>query len=189
MKFSGVLLTLLLLIGGSVVAGELTADKVVGEAVQEAQARTAKEVAIQEAAVTRHERFRHTIDLWHDAHLKGDKEQIRRHTTQLFLLMDHDIEASRLALAGTAVKVSKSSYGPQQDRETTYRGVYSRPRTEFEKKQSEILAKRRLAESARRSEAFSNRFRLFNDYLELMKRATEPTKVQMAEGGDVDPIR
>jgi hypothetical protein len=189
MRLSGVLLALLLLSGGSLVAGEPTPDKVVGEAVQEVQAQTAKEAAAHQAAVTRHERFSHAIDLWHDSHLKGDKEQIRRHTTQLFLLMDNDIEASRLALAGTAVKVSKSSYGPQQDRETTYRGVYSRPRTEFEKKQSEILAKRRLAESARRSEAFSNRFRLFNDYLELMKRATEPTKVQMAEGGDEDPIK
>lgn len=189
MKLAGVFLSLvLLLVGGVLAAEEPSAEKVADEAVDEIQAENAAEKAVHDAAVDRYERFRHAIDLWHDANLKGDKKLIKQYSHDLFMLMEHDIQYSRLALAGTAVKVNRVAYGPKQDRESTYRGIYSRPKSEFERKQSEILAKRRLAESARKSEAFSNRFRLFNDYLELMKRATEPAKVELVEGGDVDPV-
>lgn len=189
MKYTSILFSLLLLIGGSLVAESPTPDEVTSEAITEVEAQTAAEDAVRDAAVVRYERFQHAIDLWHDANLKGDKDLIGKYRNQLFLLMDHDIEASRLALSGTAVKVSAPAYGPKLDRESNYLGVYSRPTSEFETKQTEILARRRLAESARKSEAFSNRFRLFNDYLDLMKRSAEPAKVELVEGGDQDPIK
>ncbi len=115
MKYTGWLLMILLLVGGGLVAEEPTADKVTSEAVQEVEAQTAAAVAVLDAATDRYERFRHTIDLWHDANLKGDKKLIGRYAHQLFVLMDHDVEASRLALAGTAVKVSRTAYGPGLD--------------------------------------------------------------------------
>ena len=115
----------------------------------------------------------HFTDLWHDATLKGDRSKVVQLEHDILALIRTDIGASHKFVDGQKValktgdKLSLLSYVNDEE--------------DLEEFELLLKVKKRLAGSISKSSAFSNKFRLFGDYREILRREVDLTKFELVE--------
>ena len=129
----------------------------------------------------------HEIDLWHDAILKRNGKRVRKHQKQIFKLIDSDIKARSIAVGRYEREASKSVRGivngVRADEPVSAEEKYAAKDgiKDLRKARQLVKAKEILYDSIKRTETFSNRFRLLSDYLEIVKRENRMNKIELAE--------
>jgi len=122
------------------------------------------------------------IDLWHDAILKGDDEKVSIFESVIDDIISEDIVDSKKAIrdfAQQAVLENMDSQNGENKSTIDYDQIKSSEM--FKKIVESMSTKKRLAESISRTEAFSNKYRLLNDYMYVLREEIRFTKVEVAE--------
>ncbi len=112
------------------------------------------------------------IDLWHDSNLKGDENKVKQFKSNLLELIKLNINNCRFEYAQNERKELSSKHDEQG------KSIRSK---ELEKEYNYIKVKEKLYLALKKTEAFSNQYRLFNDYVDLLKQELGVTKVELAE--------
>ena len=131
----------------------------------------------------------HEIDLWHDAALKRNGKRMRSHEKRIFALIDSDIRARDRLIYRYENEAGSSVINAVKDGEPGAR-VNAAERREvrddikdLHKAKQLIKAKEMLYDSIKRTDTFSNRYRLLGDYLEIVKRESRMNRIELAEDG------
>ncbi len=121
------------------------------------------------------------INLWHDANLKADSDQIVKWERRIIEFFRRDIEQTRWRYEVCRKRTE---------------GFTSRAKgVPLTAEQLEVLddladvdqwlkVKKRLLKGFENSQAFSNRYRLVGDYLQVLRMEHDQTQVKMAENQD-----
>jgi hypothetical protein len=183
MKLTKYYLTVILILaalGGRVFAGESQSEKRQGK--KEIR-QDKKELATTKTAA---KRLIHNIDLWVDASLNGHDKRAGKYEQAIFELIDADIASSRRQVERyeNEVRSSEVEYNQQhipgvarRDDRTDLRDDVK----DLHQALQYLRVKERLASSLRRTDAFSNKYRLFGDYTELLRHEFGLTRVELAE--------
>jgi len=127
-----------------------------------------------------------TINLWHDANLKQDNKMIRKYEAAIFELIRTDLASSRRVVQQHEAEVRRSAreynrpyntrVGSRDDRNDLHDDVQDHYRA------SQLLKrKEHLAASLFRATAFSNKYRLLDDYAEVLRRELGMNRIEIAE--------
>jgi len=127
-----------------------------------------------------------TIDLWHDANLKQDNKMIRKYEATIFELIRTDLASSRRVVQQHEAEVHRSAReynqphntraGRRDDRNDLHDDVQDTCRA------SQLLKrKEHLAASLFRATAFSNKYRLLDDYAEVLRCELGMNRTEIAE--------
>lgn len=106
-------------------------------------------------------------DVWHDANLEGDHGTIVKSERVVFEVIQADIDYSRARLE-KARRIA-DSIGTVISREKVKQAT------------GMLRAKERVLRSLRRAQAFSNKYRLLGDYIELLKIERRANSVELVE--------
>lgn len=173
---------LMILLGLSVtaLAGSKTAE--------EAQNRheVAKDVKLLDQNHRTLQALEHAIDLWHDAILKNKDKLARQYLAQIRVIIDADLSYSQKLIEQAQAEKTASNQeqaGPHQSR---YAQVDDRrdardDRIDLHRLKDLYQAKKRLFSSINRGASFSNRFRLLGDYVTVVKRQINESRIELAE--------
>jgi hypothetical protein len=132
------------------------------------------------------DRLSHSIDLWHDATLRGNEGNIEKYFGEIVSMVDQDIVASRrllklfaqetLLLQQAATDVEERNLLEEEAQQEEMRAT----REAIEQLAALINTKMALKEALDNSVAFSNRYRLLGDYINLLRKELEIPKVKLA---------
>ncbi|RME31052.1 MAG: hypothetical protein D6800_01160 [Candidatus Zixiibacteriota bacterium] len=145
----------------------------------------------RDAAVDSHSEIQKTyrqlsriVDRWHTAVLRGKTHQAAKLEHSLETVMSADLEAHRRKLRRAARQVALSNPTSATDSSLAAK----RGKT-FRKLRSLLRTKEHLLRSFQRSRAFSNRYRLAGDYLEILRWQLGSQRTWLAEksGQQVQP--
>ena len=125
----------------------------------------------------------HEIDLWHDAALKRNGKRMRAHEKRIFDLIEADIQARDRIIYRYENEAVSSVNNAVKDG-TAGAGVTAGDDVKDLRKAKQLVkAKEMLYDSIKRTDTFSNRYRLLGDYLEIVKRESRMNTVELAEDG------
>lgn len=125
----------------------------------------------------------HHVDLWHDAILKGDEKAARHWEDELVKIVNGDLEDSKRTVRHYA---RKSSLAGAVEMNTTKEENVNRDQdvsTAFRTALSILNTKEQLALSFSRTSAFSNKYRLISDYIEVLRKQLGMQKLKLADEG------
>ena len=131
----------------------------------------------------------HEIDLWHDAALKRNGKRIRTHEKRIFDMIQEDIQARDRVIyryeneVGRSVKEVVAEPGPVVAAPAIEKRAAVDDIKDLRQAKQLVKAKELLFDSIKRTETFSNRYRLLGDYLEIVKRESRLNTVELAEDG------
>ncbi|MFZ5980626.1 MAG: hypothetical protein ACOYVF_08320, partial [Candidatus Zixiibacteriota bacterium] len=122
------------------------------------------------------------IDLWHDANLKNDKEKVEIFASVIDDIINEDIADSKMAIRNFAQRAVLENTDPG-DGEKNPSVDFDRVKSSelFKKIVESMSVKKKLADALNRTEAFSNKYRLLNDYLYVLREEIRFTRVEVAE--------
>ena len=131
----------------------------------------------------------HGIDLWHDANLKGDFDKVLKFEKKIHEIIKADIKKAvdivsesewqhELELRKARADDSNEGVSEKNHNEQGHRDVGLKSSKKL------IKAKEVLFVSVKRSHAFSNKYRLLNDYLDLLKRELGIERIELADDFD-----
>lgn len=129
----------------------------------------------------------HEIDLWHDAALKRNGKRMRSHEKRIFDLVENDIQARDRVVFRYENEKNASVHNAVKDGQPGQRvnvNESSQIRDDVKdlrKARQLVKAKQMLYDSIKRTDTFSNRYRLLGDYLEIVKRESRLNRVELAE--------
>jgi len=129
----------------------------------------------------------HEIDLWHDAILKRNAKRVRKHQKRIFSLIDSDIRARSQAVRRYEREANKSVRNVVEnvraDEPVSASEKYAAKDDikDLRKARQLVKAKEILFDSIKRTETFSNRYRLLGDYLEIVRRENRMNRIELAE--------
>ncbi|TFH50004.1 MAG: hypothetical protein E4G89_04000 [Methanothrix sp.] len=127
--------------------------------------------------------FKESIDRWHMANLEGDPAKIERHQSQIYAIIRADIKQSQ-AFVQRREKEAGQSAGDLQG--TNCREQPQDLRADLMNLKSArqlVMVKENLFLALKRSQTFSNKYRLLNDYVELLQRESGVVRMELAEDG------
>lgn len=123
----------------------------------------------------------HLNDLWHDANLKADSDQIAKWERRINEFLRADIEQTRWRYEvcrkqteGYSSKVNGVPLSAEQ----------LEVLDELADVDQWLKVKKRLLKGFENSQAFSNRYRLVGDYLQVLRMEHDQLQVKMAENQD-----
>ncbi len=134
------------------------------------------------------DRLAYTMDLWCDATLKGDKKAEQRYEQEIFAFLERDIAADEQLVDACTRQAVEELYGPLvRDSsnlvvvDSGYRPVvspllFAQARDLFERKKA-------VFDALKESDAFSNKYRLLGDYIQLLRRELGLPKLKLAASG------
>ncbi len=131
--------------------------------------------------------FKECIDQWHMANLEGAPDKIERHQSKLFGIIRVDIKQSHIFVQRREREAGASASDLQ---ETSNRNQQQDLRVDLANlkiARQLVMAKEKLFFALKRSKTFSNKYRLLNDYVELLQRELGVVRVELAE--DVREVR
>ena len=108
-------------------------------------------------------------DLWHDANLKGDHDKIVKSEKAIFEVIQADLNFSRDHLKKERHIADSVGTVVYQEKVKQVAGM--------------LRVKERLLQSLRHAEAFSNKYRLLGDYIDLLKMERRANSVELVENG------
>ena len=129
----------------------------------------------------------HEVDLWHDAILKRNAKRVRKHQKRIFSLIDSDIRARSQAVrryereANKSVKNIVENVRADEPVSASEKYAAKDDIKDLRKARQLVKAKEILFDSIKRTETFSNRYRLLGDYLEIVSRENRLNKIELAE--------
>lgn len=129
----------------------------------------------------------HEVDLWHDAILKRNGKRLRKHQRRIFSIIESDLKSRNHAISRYELEAKKSVAnvvpGVRNDKTLSRTEKHSARDDirDLRKARQLIKAKELLFDSIKRSDAFSNRYRLLGDYLKIVKRESRLNRVELAE--------
>jgi hypothetical protein len=179
-------------VGVGLIAMILLAAIVAAEGSQQDIQKSQKQVYYDQSRVEQTRRtldaFSHAVDLWHDAYLKGDAELIAKYEEQLEELVDTDLKHTRSEVtrqqrqvAQAAMVIERREGNRHWEERVEARGDLREEEHDFHRAQNWLSVKKRLSASIAKTEAFSNRLRLFNTYTEALRRQLESEGLELAE--------
>lgn len=131
-------------------------------------------------------RLTHNIDLWVDANLKGHGKKADKYEQTIFELIEGDIASSRRLAERYEAEVRSST--TEYNRSHTSRAERRDDRADLRDDVKDLhrawqflKVKERLASSLHRTTAFSNKYRLFGDYAEVLRCELGMARVELAE--------
>lgn len=142
-----------------------------------------------ERTATVEKNLSHEIDLWHDSALKRNGKRMRSHEKRIFDIIQEDIQArDRLIYryeneAARSVKDVVSEPSPVVTAPAAEKRQAVNDIKDLRKARQLLKAKELLFDSIKRTDTFSNRYRLLGDYLEIVKRESRLNTVELAEDG------
>ncbi len=126
----------------------------------------------------------HAINLWHDATLKGDGPLAARRFIDIETVIRTDISQNQM-------RVDKYRWqlevGAKKDNSQEAALDRQKVMAKLSEADSWLKIKRRILSAVLRAEAFSNRYRLLGDYVEIMRRELDKAQKKMAIGDPADP--
>lgn len=128
----------------------------------------------------------HGIDLWHDANLKGDFDKILKFEKKIREIIRADIKQAVDVVSESEwqyeLELRKARAGDSNEA-VSHKDAKEQGHNSVDLKSSKklIKAKEVLFVSLRRSQAFSNKYRLLNDYLDLLKRELGIERIELAD--------
>ncbi|HEX2898071.1 MAG TPA: hypothetical protein VHP63_08495 [candidate division Zixibacteria bacterium] len=142
-----------------------------------------------ERTATVEKNLSHEIDLWHDSALKRNGKRMRAHEKRIFDMIQDDLQArDRLIYryeneaAGSVKNVVQEpgtvSAAPAVEKRQAVNDI-----KDLRKARQLLKAKELLFDSIKRTDTFSNRYRLLGDYLEIVRRESRLNTVELAEDG------
>ena len=186
MKRTVILLVAGLLLLSSAVAGERPVER-----KQEIREVRQDKIKIRDIKATIYE-LSHRIDLWHDANLKNDARKIDRYEKAMFDFINQDILSMAAELRDSRTEVRQSRQELQRRHPNPVTKLDDRrdlrdDRWDEREMTSTLKVKKRLFNSLRNSWSFSGKYRLLGDYVSLLKRELDMTRMELAE--DVEELR
>lgn len=128
-----------------------------------------------------------TIDLWHDAVLKGNDDDRRHFEGALQDLMQEDLASSKRGLRfyarQSALAVPRTKPLTHTDKDKVERS------DEFKRELAVFNSKEHLWRSFTRTNAFSNKYRLISDYIDVLRRQLNMPRIQLANKNNSTPQR
>lgn len=126
------------------------------------------------------------MDLWHDANLKGDQGKIDKYAQELNNMLHKDMEATARVLAQAQVeRVRSAREYRSDDKQRSEKADDKRDlvddRRDAQQLRGILKVKKRLASSIAKSPAFSNKYRLLGDYMDVMKQEVGLTRLELVE--------
>jgi len=175
-----------LLVAGGVNAG----DKNVDERQDQKEIRQDKKALVSTRVTVKE--LSHAINLWHDANLKGDRAKIRKYEDKLYNIMRDDMASTATVVKRYETEASQSAREFKRgDRNWSERtddhGDLRVDRQDLQKTRGILMTKQRLAASFVKSPAFSSKYRLLGDYVDILRQEQGMTRVELAE--DVSEFR
>jgi hypothetical protein len=131
----------------------------------------------------------HEVDLWHDASLKRNCKRMKAHEKRIFDMIQEDIQARDRVIyrfeneAGRSIKDVVTEPGPVADAPAMEKHAAIDDIKDLRQAKQLVKAKELLLESIKKTDTFSNRYRLLGDYLEIVNRENRLNTVELAEGG------
>ena len=128
----------------------------------------------------------HAIDLWHDANLKSDEGLIGKYEEKLHSIITTDIESSVKTVSRFEAEVNRSAResqangGNRVERKDDYRD-FKDDVADLKTARELAKVKEKLSYAIRHSESFSNKYRLLNDYLDILSREIGVDRIELAE--------
>jgi hypothetical protein len=131
-------------------------------------------------------RLTHAVDLWHDANLKGDRTAVTKCERALKDLIKTDIDITQAQIARLDREAAQSAlqfkHGDRSWSESAENHAdYVDDRSDLGEAKQLFGAKKRLANTWSKSDAFSNKYRLVNDYLDVLRRQAGLQRMELAE--------
>jgi len=120
--------------------------------------------------------------IWADAVLRGEQDQAKKSEATLLALVNRDIfvyqeKVRKLALEialASSEKLSEAPDQPQTDEQLELKAT-------FQASIDRLNTKETLYRSALRTNAFSNKYRLLGDYINILRRELDLPKLKLAE--------
>ena len=125
-------------------------------------------------------------ELWVDVNLKGNEEKSAEYEAALIELVGRDVSATELKVRELAERAALSG---QETAEPSRKGsgqrvTHSEPageeRAAFKQSRSQLSIKETIYHSLGRTDAFSNKYRLLGDYIDLLRRELEMPRLKLA---------
>jgi hypothetical protein len=158
-----------ILLGVGLLVGTLSVSALSGEPPQKGDELATPFAPVDKMASMIKKLIRAT-DLWHDANLKGDHARIVKSERVIFDVIQADIGFSRENLKKVSHIADSVGTVVYQEKVKQSAGM--------------LRAKERLVNSLRRAKAFSNKYRLLGDYIDLLKIERRANSVELVEQGD-----
>ncbi len=131
------------------------------------------------------EKLSYSIDLWYDAALKGNDAEIRRFEGVICDFLDNNIKADEQLLGILGEQISRADL-VSDTAHNRGRDSLSNPVTLDQSALTQawdvVHAKRTLQDGISRTSAFSNKYRLMGDYIELLRRELDLPRLKLASG-------
>ena len=108
-----------------------------------------------------------SIDLWHDANLKGDRSEIANCERMIFEVLQADLDVSRDQW--------------RKDRHAADSIGTLAVRKKVDEAESYVRVKERLVQSLRKANTFSSKYRLLSDYVDVLKMERRSRAPELAE--------
>ncbi|MCK4301122.1 MAG: hypothetical protein KAW91_00020 [candidate division Zixibacteria bacterium] len=178
------------LTGLLVVGGVNAGDKNVDEQLDKKEIQQDKRELVSTSTTVKE--LSHAINLWHDANLKGDRAKIRKYEDKLYNIMRDDIGSTATVVKRYETEASRSAReferGDRNWSERTDDHVDLRDdRRDLQKAMGLLKTKQRLVSSFVKSPAFSSKYRLLGDYVDILRQEQGLTRIELAE--DVSEFR
>jgi hypothetical protein len=119
-------------------------------------------------------------DLWLEAQLGGDHDQVARIEKELLGLINRDIFGHQERVREIAKDMVLSSVPGPDSAAAPAASDSLQSRVDFKGEIDILNAKEALCRSFRRTDAFSNKYRLLGDYIDLLRRELEMPRLKMA---------
>ncbi|HWR83499.1 MAG TPA: hypothetical protein VN285_09360 [Candidatus Deferrimicrobium sp.] len=127
-------------------------------------------------------------DLWVEANLKDDEDDIRTHEGIIRDVISIDIDVSRQTVARFQSEALRSAAEFYEGHEHPFTRIDDRldkrdDVRDLRRARQLLAAKEGLAEAFTKTDAFSNKYRLLEDYLDILRREQGLVQTEVAEDG------
>jgi hypothetical protein len=126
------------------------------------------------------ENLSHHIDLWHDAILKGNREKAGHYEREIQRILRSDIRETRKAVRYYARRAAAESSLEDDQEQVSGDGQETAVEFALRRSVSLLSSKTQLSRSFDRTDAFSNKYRLVNDYVGLLRKQLEMPQPKLA---------
>ncbi len=179
-RFRFVCVLACLAIAGSVNAGDKNLEEQMDkkEICQDKSELVSTRVTIKEISAA--------INLWHDANLKADRAKIRKYEDKLYNIMREDIGSTAKVVERYETEASQSAreferehpnWSDRSDGHSDMRDDLK----DYHKARGLLKTKQRLSSSFIKSPAFSSKYRLLGDYVDILRQQQRMTRIELAE--------
>ena len=128
----------------------------------------------------------HTVDLWHDAILKGDDKRSNFHFSEIHDIISEDLQSDKLQMRMLVREIEYRYRINSAEEKNLINDTYDDEDIIRYKKylpiiSSSICIKEELRRALSRTDAFSNKYRLLGDYKNLLRRELGMPKLEVAD--------